>query len=355
MTNPLVSLCVPTRNRARDLVESLKTIVGQQYDPLEILISDNCSDDDTERVCRELAASDPRVRYVRHDTNIGLHRNHNFCFDESRGEFMCFFHDHDSRDLDLVATYVRFMQEHPNVGIVCSDWTLMNEVGDVVGVRDYHVQPVTSGLDYIDQTLRSGRSSIGLPGMLLRKEALGATRFIEDAPVGLGDFPIWFQIAEKFDIGHISQRLWRWRVQRASQSARTIVSLTDDYYRNLMHYCDAHLGRWPAHTVQVERWRGYIRKYLFWALVYEVGLHFSRRRKPTPSVSVSQFEILDYHLSPEEFALTLARLEQYKTGPLQHAASLLLRLMVALRLTWPLTMGARHYEFLRGILGLKER
>ena len=50
MRDPLVSICVPTYNRASLLRESLKSICGQDYAPLEILISDNCSDDETEQV-----------------------------------------------------------------------------------------------------------------------------------------------------------------------------------------------------------------------------------------------------------------------------------------------------------------
>ena len=58
---PLVTLCVPTRNRASLLRESLPTILAQDHEPLEILISDNCSTDDTEDVCRRSRVFDPRV------------------------------------------------------------------------------------------------------------------------------------------------------------------------------------------------------------------------------------------------------------------------------------------------------
>ena len=126
MTEPLVSLCVPTRNRAEGLARGLASTCGQDYGRLEILISDNASDDHTERVCREMAAEDNRIRYIRQPKNIGLYGNHNFCLDESRGEFICFFHDHDDRDRSIVSRYVRFMQEHQTVGVVCSDWNVVD-------------------------------------------------------------------------------------------------------------------------------------------------------------------------------------------------------------------------------------
>src|SRR3989337_600137 len=81
VADPLVSICVPTYNRAGLLRETLQAICGQDYAPLEILICDNCSDDETERLCRQVAQADPRVRYVRQPRNIGLHANHNFCIE----------------------------------------------------------------------------------------------------------------------------------------------------------------------------------------------------------------------------------------------------------------------------------
>ena len=72
MSDPLISICVPTRNRAASLRESMKTISGQDYERLEILISDNASEDGTPEAVRDLMRADDRIRYVRHERNIGL-------------------------------------------------------------------------------------------------------------------------------------------------------------------------------------------------------------------------------------------------------------------------------------------
>ena len=155
-SDPLVSICVPTHNRAAALREGIADARRQDYPRLEILISDNGSDDGTPEVCRKAAARDPRIRYLRQPTNIGLYRNHNACIDGTQGEFFCFFHDHDERDDGLVREYVSFLQQHPRVGVVCSDWKLINEAGKEIGDRFTPVAEVTPGLSYIDQTLRSG-------------------------------------------------------------------------------------------------------------------------------------------------------------------------------------------------------
>lgn len=354
MADPLVSIAVPTRNRVDSLRESLRTILGQQYAPLEILISDNCSDDGTEAYCRELAAADPRVRYVRQQRNIGLHGNHNYCLDHARGELICVFHDHDTRDPGIVRHYVDFLAQHPRVGVVCSDWDLINDADERIGVRDHQVPTVTPGYTYIAQTIRSGRSQIGIPGAMVRRSALGEARFVHDAPTGFGDFAMWAQVAETWDVGHIRARLWSWRQNDVSTSARTIVSISDDYEQNLGGYLDEHLKRWPDHAALVAGWREDLRRYLFWALMYEVSFYF---RPAGSSGSTDQtrtlFEIMDYRLTPEQFQQVLTKLRHYRSGMVQRAAFAAVTALIRVRLTRPLGWATQHHAMLRGVLGLK--
>ena len=354
MPYPLVTICVPTRNRAAVLAESIENICAQDYQNLEILISDNGSTDDTEQVCRRAAAADARVRYVRQTRNIGLHGNHNFCMDEARGEFLCFFHDHDRHDPRLVRTYVEFMRRHPRVGLVGSDWELIDDDGDRLGVRQFDGPSVTRGVDYTSRTIRSGRSSIGIPSAMIRREALGDTRFGLDAPIGFGDFPIWFRIAEEWDIGHVHARLSSWRQNAESLSLRPIVEIAPDYQQNIGEYCDDHLRRWPDHVALVNTWRASVRRYVFWALTYEVALHFRRRhtsdRQPSGD---TLFEIMNYELTVEQFNRALSEMKARRAGLLEHVAFGTVQLLIGLRVTSPFGWAVRHQAAFRALLGLK--
>lgn len=357
MERPLVSLCVPTANRAEELRAGLPSILGQDYPNLEILISDNASEDGTEAVGREAARLDPRVRYVRQPKNLGLYGNHNFCLEQARGEFLCFCHDHDERNLRLVSEYMALMREHPRVGVVCSDWEIIDEQGRCIGVRDFAVPRVMPGLSYIGETIRTGRSSIGAPGALIRRAALRDTRFDERAPIGFGDFLVWFPIAERAAVGHVARRLWKWRQHPQSQSARTIESMAGDYDENLSRYCLDHLARWPERAALVARWQRQIRRYLFWALAFEVGLYF-RQRGPWASNGSSPgsrtvFEILDYRLDPEALARVLDALRRYRTGGLEYGAFFMVQALMRLRLTRPLAWATYHHTSFRRLLGLR--
>jgi glycosyltransferase involved in cell wall biosynthesis len=355
MAKPLVSICVPTANRASYLRESLRSIRAQDYEPLEILISDNCSDDDTEAICRKAAAEDSRIRYVRHTRPLSLYGNHNYCIEASRGELLGFFHDDDDRAPEMVRTYVDFLTAHPEVGVVSSDWDLIDDDGRWIGARDHRVAAVTSGLTYIERTVRSGRSSVGCPGAMIRRSALGDVRFDEEGAIGFGDFVVWFRIAERFAIGHVNQRLWKYRIHRKSLSRRTIESLSHDYETNLNRYFEGHLARWPGHASLVRRWRTLGRHLLFWALLYEVSLHCRRTASGLTSSSLPQtiFEHSDQRLTDEELGRALSRAREVASGPVQTAALAGVGALTATGFTWPLAFMTGHVTTLRKVLRLR--
>ena len=85
--SPRVSVGLPVYNGASFLQVSIDSILGQTFEDLELVISDNASTDETQRICEEAAARDPRVQYSRNESNLGPHFNFNRVFEMSRGEF----------------------------------------------------------------------------------------------------------------------------------------------------------------------------------------------------------------------------------------------------------------------------
>lgn len=101
MTEPLVSVGIPTYNRPAGLRHTLECITGQTYRNLEIIVSDNCSPGlETEAVVREFMAKDPRVQCYRQEVNRGPTQNIEFVIGKSTGEyFMCAADDDSWKDI----------------------------------------------------------------------------------------------------------------------------------------------------------------------------------------------------------------------------------------------------------------
>src|SRR5687767_11052901 len=87
MTPPKVSIGMPVYNGANYIRRSIRSILDQDYRNLELVISDNASTDETEAICREMAATDDRIRYFRNEVNLGAAKNYNRVFELAQGEF----------------------------------------------------------------------------------------------------------------------------------------------------------------------------------------------------------------------------------------------------------------------------
>jgi glycosyltransferase involved in cell wall biosynthesis len=84
---PTASLAIPVYNGEEFIAEAIRSILNQDYQDLELIITDNASTDGTERICREFAASDGRIRYIRNERNLGAGPNHNLGFELSSGKY----------------------------------------------------------------------------------------------------------------------------------------------------------------------------------------------------------------------------------------------------------------------------
>jgi hypothetical protein len=88
-----ISIVIPTRERAVYLRHSLATAAAIDDDALEIVVSDNASNDDTRAVVE--AAADPRIRYVNTGQRLSMRQNFEFALGHVTGDYVIFFGDDD--------------------------------------------------------------------------------------------------------------------------------------------------------------------------------------------------------------------------------------------------------------------
>ena len=84
---PTVSIGLPVRNGAEHVADAIESILAQTFTDLELIISDNASTDATPSICAGYAARDSRVRYHRHERDLGAAGNFNFVFRQSAGKY----------------------------------------------------------------------------------------------------------------------------------------------------------------------------------------------------------------------------------------------------------------------------
>jgi glycosyltransferase involved in cell wall biosynthesis len=84
---PLISIGLPVYNGQKYLKRAITNILAQDYENLELLISDNCSNDTTQEICEEFCKLDRRIKYIRQNKNIGGAANYKEVLFKSNGTF----------------------------------------------------------------------------------------------------------------------------------------------------------------------------------------------------------------------------------------------------------------------------
>lgn len=117
MDRPLVTIGIPTYNRCGTLSQALRSALAQDHAPLEVVVSDNASSDDTERLCRDTARTAANVRYVRLPRNQGPVANFVSALQQARGEYFMWLADDDWLDPDYVSKCLAHLEATPGCAL----------------------------------------------------------------------------------------------------------------------------------------------------------------------------------------------------------------------------------------------
>src|SRR5438552_7094742 len=119
MTAPAVSVLMTAHNRERYIGEAIESVLAQTFGDLELIVVDDCSTDRTVEVATRYR-SDPRVRIVRNEHNLGDYPNRNHAASFARGEFLKF---HDSDDVmypHCLEVMTRYLSQAPEAAFALS-------------------------------------------------------------------------------------------------------------------------------------------------------------------------------------------------------------------------------------------
>lgn len=134
-TAPLVSIAVPTHNRLAGLKRSVASLLAQTHQPIEIVISDNASDDGTREWALNLASEDSRVIYRRNPVNVGATENFELARAATTGEWFMWLADDDWLDDTYVETCLERLLADDHVALVAgSSFYFAEGVADEAGV-----------------------------------------------------------------------------------------------------------------------------------------------------------------------------------------------------------------------------
>lgn len=197
-----ISVVIPTYNYGRFLREAIDSVLAQTYAPLEILVVDDGSTDDTEQI---VASYGERVRYIRQrNAGVGAARNNGIA--QARGEYVAFL---DSDDLWLpekLAKEIARFEADPELGLVYSGAERFDQSGTLDVSLDGIEGWIAPELLRLERSVISSGSSILIPKRVA--EEVGG--FNADLPPS-EDWDFCYRLALRYRVGFVPEVLVRYR------------------------------------------------------------------------------------------------------------------------------------------------
>jgi glycosyltransferase involved in cell wall biosynthesis len=198
-------------------------VLAQTYGDLEILVLDNASTDDTRQVVEEIARRDSRLRYLRHQHNIGMVANFSACIEQARGEYLKFVCADDALEPQCVERMVEIMSARPRVALAACGRRLMDGASRVVGAAAYSRRfVVCDGAAAARRCFFRG-NVIGEPTAVLFRRA-DAARGFDGGYRQLIDLEMWLYLLGRGQLAFLPEPLCRVRRHAQQASVRHLES-----------------------------------------------------------------------------------------------------------------------------------
>lgn len=136
---PTLSIGLPVRNGEPYLGRTLACLAKQDFEDVDVLIADNGSTDSTEDIARAAAAADSRIRYVRHDRDLGAAANFNFVFAHTSGEFFAWLAADDEFDPRFYSRMIELLRHRPEAAAAMSRVLLIDSNSDPLEYSDERI------------------------------------------------------------------------------------------------------------------------------------------------------------------------------------------------------------------------
>ncbi|MCX8043072.1 MAG: glycosyltransferase [Desulfobacterota bacterium] len=218
-TTPLVSVVIPTRNRCALVVRAVTSVLMQTHTDLECIVVDDASTDATKEAIMEIR--DPRLRYIRHESNRGASASRNQGIIQAQGSYIALLDDDDTWLPEKIEKQLGvFANASENVGLVYCGFNFVAAHSDKIIAT---AQPTKRGYVYAEML---ASCILGSPTPLIKKESLLKVGLFDETLPGCQDWDLWIRIAKCYAFDFTPDILARHYVHGNQISANLAAKIT---------------------------------------------------------------------------------------------------------------------------------
>lgn len=248
-SDQLVSVIVPALNSARFIGRTLRSIAAQSHRPIEIIVVDDGSVDDTPNIVSRLAQDDPRIRLFRRDHG-GAPAARNFAASQARGEFLAPCDSDDLWHSEKIASQLAALQAGPPKRGVAYCWSVGIDENDAVIMPNW-AHSVDEG-NVLYAMIANSLPGSGSSPLICRACFDAAGGYPEDVP-NADEWQLYIALAGICEFAVVRRHLVGYRFRRG-QISSDVEGMADSLQRTTRWIA----SRWPDTPVAVLRQRTYI-------------------------------------------------------------------------------------------------
>ena len=213
---PFVSVCIPTYNRANFLKTAIASVLSQTLKDFEIIVVDNCSDDDTENVIKSI--DDRRLLYFKNHHNIGMVANFNRCIDLSRAEYISILHSDDYFEPNILEEESNLFDENPRVGMVYSAYQIAHELSGQKKILSPHSRNQLFEARNHFEWLALRGNPVAFSSVMVRRECYRRVGAFNTSLPFSSDYEMWLRLSLCYAAAYLATPLVTYRFHREMDS-----------------------------------------------------------------------------------------------------------------------------------------
>jgi len=231
LSRPEISVCIPAYNNAATIGAAIESVLGQTFRDFELIVVDDGSTDETREKIR--AYSDPRLRIVENERNLGHEGNWNKALHEARGRFVKILPGDDLLDLRCLEKQ-RSAFEADSAGaaaFVSCAREIIDERGRTLMRRAYPGKSgLIPGLEAVRRCVRAGTNLIGEPAaVLMRADLITRAGGFSAENLYVIDLDYWARLLLHGGLRALDESLCKFRVSRTAASTRIKSAQSRDF------------------------------------------------------------------------------------------------------------------------------
>ncbi len=224
--NSLVSIVVITFNSSKYVLETLNSVRDQTYEQIELIISDDCSDDETVEICNQWIAKHKcrftEIKLIVSDRNTGIAQNCNRGILVSKGEWIKIIAGDDALEPDIISCYINFSRSTKGVVAITSQMQAYKDLfcpDNILKIKSAANRkfnsPETVAHDQFKILLRY--NCVSAPTVMLKKEILEKLGGFDENFPFLEDWPMWLSMTNAgYKMHYVDKISVKYRIHASS-------------------------------------------------------------------------------------------------------------------------------------------